>query len=158
MTAPLRPLVEELVYEAALRLDAGDFAGFLALCDPRFRYRIGAFSPEIRRPMVWLDHDREGLGLLFETLPRHNSDHARLTRHVTLYTARADPASEGREAAAVSALQVFRTGLDGGATELFAAGKIHDRIRLVTDGGARLLDRRIELETRRLGIGSHIPF
>jgi methanesulfonate monooxygenase small subunit len=95
--------------------------------------------------------------LLFETLPRHDSDHARLTRHVTLYTAEIDAASEGGEAIAVSALQVCRTALDGGATELFAAGKIHDRNSLAT-GGALLLDRRIELEPRRLGIGSHIPF
>jgi methanesulfonate monooxygenase small subunit len=149
----MRALVEELVYGAALRLDAGDYPGFLELCAPDFRYSIGAFSPELRKPMLWLDQDRAGLQTLFETLPRHNSDHARLSRHVTLYTV----VPGGDLHAAVSALQVFRTQLDGGATELFAVGKVHDSVRI--DGGvARLAARRIELETRMLGIGSHIPF
>ena len=58
----------------------------------------------------------------------------------------------------VSALQVFRTVLDGGATALFAVGKIFDSVRI--DPGARdarLVRRRIELDTRMLGIGSHLP-
>jgi methanesulfonate monooxygenase large subunit len=45
---------------------------------------------------------------------------------------------------------------DGGKTELFAVGKIYDRARL-RDGAARLSSRRIELDTRQLGIGTHIP-
>jgi methanesulfonate monooxygenase small subunit len=57
----------------------------------------------------------------------------------------------------VSALQVFRTALDGGATELFAVGKIFDTVRLGA-GGARLARRHIALDTRLLGIGSHVPF
>jgi hypothetical protein len=36
-------------------------------------------------------------------------------------------------------------------------GKIHDTIRLV-EGTARLVRRHIKLDTRMLGIGSHIPF
>jgi methanesulfonate monooxygenase small subunit len=151
----MRALVEDLVYGAALALDGGDFAAFVALCAPDFRYTVGAYSPEIRRPMIWLDQDRAGLALLFETLPRHHSDHARLSRHVTVYTVQATAA--GDEARAVSALQVFRTALDGGATELFAVGKLHDTFRLV-DGAVQLTRRHVELETRLLGIGSHIPF
>jgi methanesulfonate monooxygenase subunit beta len=150
-----RAAVEELVYRAALALDAGDFRAFLELCEPDFRYLVGAHSPELRKQMTWLDHDKPALQVLFETLPRHNSDHAPLARHVTVYTV--DVVGEGNEAAVVSALQVFRTTLDGGATELFAVGKIHDRVRL-SGGGARLVQRRIQLETRLLGIGSHIPF
>jgi methanesulfonate monooxygenase small subunit len=150
-----RARVEDLIYRAALALDARDFPGFLALCAPDFRYTIGAYSPEIRRPMLWLDHDRSGLAMLFETLPRHHSEHAALARHVTVYTV--DTGPDDGEARAVSALQVFRTALDGGATELFAVGKIHDVAR-VTDAGAQLVKRHIELDTRLLGIGSHVPF
>jgi methanesulfonate monooxygenase small subunit len=149
-----RALAEELVYRAALRLDALEFSGFLALCEPDFRYTAGAYSPEIRRPMLWLDQDREGMRVLFETLPRHNSDRAPLSRHVTVYTVEAGD-GEGL-LAVVSALQVFRTTLDGGATELYAVGKLHDTARL-TPGGARLVRRHLELQTRMLGIGSHIP-
>ncbi len=122
---------------------------------PDFRYVISAHSPEIRKDMVWLDHDRTGLTNLFRTLPNHVSDRAPLSRHVTVYTV--DPGPTGDEAEVVSALQVFRTSLDGGATELFAVGKIYDQIRLVA-GAGRLVRRRIHLDTRLLGIGSHIPF
>jgi len=150
-----RPLAEDLIYRAALLLDARDFPGFVALCEPDFRYLISAYSPEIRQDMVWLNHDRAGLQALFETLPRHNSDHAPLTRHVTVYLL--DLAADRVSASVTSVLQIFRTTLDGGATELFAVGKIHDSIRLV-DGTARLVRRHIKLDTRMLGIGSHIPF
>ncbi len=147
-------LVESVVYQSALLLDGRDFQGYLELCEPDFRYVIGAYSPEIRREMVWLDHDKAGLQTLFETLPRHNSDHSPLTRHVTVY--RVEVATDGASASAISALQVFRTALDGGATELYAVGKIHDSLR-IADGQARLSRRHIKLDTRMLGIGSHIP-
>jgi methanesulfonate monooxygenase small subunit len=150
-----RGAVEETIYRSALLLDERDFEGFLALCAPDFRYTIEAYSPEIRRPMVWLDHDRGEMQLLFRNLPRHNSDHTPLTRHLTVYTVAVDEA--GTEATAVSALQVFRTALDGGATTLFAVGKIHDRL-VIDQGEARLRQRTIKLDTRLLGIGSHVPF
>jgi methanesulfonate monooxygenase small subunit len=150
-----RALVEELIYRSALSLDDRDFEGFLALCAPSFRYTIEAHSPELRRDMVWLDHDKAGLETLFRTLPKHNSDHALLSRHVTVYTATAGP--EPGETSVISALQVFRTELDGGGTALFAVGKLHDRVQWVGDH-AWLVRRRVKLDTRMLGIGSHIPF
>jgi len=149
-----RTAVAETIASASLRLDDDDFEGFLSLCAPDFHYTIQAFSPEIRREMTWLDLGRAELEVLFRTLPRHNSDHAPLTRHVTVYTVSVDDARG--EASAVSAVQVFRTALDGGATALFAVGKIHDA--LIWDGAqARLLRRRVKLTTRLLGIGSHKP-
>jgi methanesulfonate monooxygenase small subunit len=148
-------LVEVAVYQTALLLDGREFQGYIDLCEPDFRYSIGAYSPEIRKDMVWLDHDKPGLRALFETLPRHNSDHSTLTRHVTVY--RVDVADDGASASAISALQVFRTALDGGTTELYAVGKIHDSLR-ITEGRARLSKRHIQLDTRMLGIGTHIPF
>jgi methanesulfonate monooxygenase small subunit len=105
--------------------------------------------------MIWLEHDKAGLTTLFETLPRHKSDPAPLARHLTVYTVTVS--SDGAQAQAITALQVFRTSLDGGATELFGVGKIHDTVALAADG-ARLLNRHIKLDTRMLGIGSHIPF
>jgi methanesulfonate monooxygenase small subunit len=149
-----RALIEALIYRSALCLDERDFEGFLALCAPSFQYTIEAHSPELRRDMIWLDHDKVGLEALFRTLPKHNSDHALLSRHVTVYTT--SPGDAGTSNV-VSALQVFRTDLDGGATALFAVGKLHDRVRLV-DGRAWLARRRVRLDTRMLGIGSHVPF
>jgi methanesulfonate monooxygenase small subunit len=52
---------------------------------------------------------------------------------------------------------VFRTQLDGGATELFAVGRFHDTVRLDGDQ-AKLARRVVKLETRLLAYGQHIPF
>jgi len=147
--------VEELIYRTFLTLDARDFEGYLALWSPDLHYSVRAFSPEIRRDMVWMDLDRSGLETLFRTLGRHNSDPSPLTRHATVCTVALDVSRQ--QATVVSALQVFRTELDGGETQLFAVGKVHDTVTLA-EGGPRLRAREIRLETRRLGIGSHIPF
>ena len=105
--------------------------------------------------MTWLALDRASLQTLFTNLPRHNSDASLLTRHVAVYTV--SVGADARSAEVVSALQVFRTTLDGGATALFAVGKLYDTLSL--DDGAPLLRRReVRLDTRMLGYGHHIPF
>lgn len=148
-----RKQIEELIYRTCLALDAKDFKGYLALCDDAFHYRITAHSPEIRKDMTWLEHDKKGMQLLFTNLPRHNSDHSPITRHATVYTVEA----AGSEAKVVSALQVFKTSLDGGATELFAVGRYHDTVKLGGDKPV-LLQRTVKLDTRQFGFGYHIPF
>lgn len=150
-----RQAIEELVYRTCIALDAKDWKGFLELCDAQFHYTIATYSPEIRKDMVWLDHDRKGMETLFTNLPRHNSDHSPITRHATVYTVQMDDATH--EASVVSALQVFRTQLDGGATELFAVGRLHDTVTL--NGSALSLAKRmVRLDTRLLGYGYHVPF
>ncbi|WP_428421688.1 aromatic-ring-hydroxylating dioxygenase subunit beta [Methylibium sp.] len=150
-----RHIISELVYQSCMTLDDKDFSAYLELCDPAYHYAITAYSPEIRKDMIWLEHDKTGMQTLFANLPKHNSDHSPLTRHVTVYTVK-----QGEDASryhVTSALQVFRTTLDGGATELFAVGKLHDRISLA-GGTPKLLDRNVRLDTRLLGFGYHIPF
>jgi methanesulfonate monooxygenase small subunit len=88
---------------------------------------------------------------LFTNLPRHNSDHSPLTRHATVYTV--DEKNGSVEV--VSALQVFKTELDGGATQLFAVGRFLDT---VNPQSMKLAKRVVRLETRLLGYGYHIPF
>ena len=138
-----------------MALDDKQFNAYLELCDPAFHYKITAHSPEIRKDMTWLEHDRAGMQALFTNLPKHNSDQSPLTRHVTVYTVKED--ASARQAQVVSALQVFRTSLDGGATELFAVGKLHDLISLSGEA-PKLLAREVRLQTRMLGFGYHIPF
>ena len=150
-----RHAISELVARSCMALDAKDFAGYLELCDPEYRYAITAYSPEIRKDMTWLEHDKAGMQTLFTNLPRHNSDQSPLTRHVTVYTIEQDDAA--KKAKVVSALQVFRTQIDGGATELFAIGKLYDTVSLA-GGAPRLLERQVRLDTRMLGYGYHIPF
>ena len=150
-----RQAIEELVYRSCITLDDRDFKGFLALCDEDFHYTITTYSPEIRKEMIWLDHDRKGLDTLLTNLPRHNSDHSPITRHATVYTV--DLGAGDGTASVVSALQVFRTQLDGGASELFAVGRFHDTVKL--NGAApKLAKRVVKLDTRLLGYGYHIPF
>jgi methanesulfonate monooxygenase small subunit len=150
-----RAAIEDLVYKSCLLLDDKDFRGFLDLCDEEFRYTITTHSPEIRKDMVWLDHDKKGMQTLLTQLPRHNSDHSPLTRHATVYSVELDEA--GKEANTVSALQVFRTDLDGGATALFAVGRYLDKVNLA-GGKPTLAKRVVKLDTRMLGIGYHVPF
>ncbi|MDZ4251713.1 MAG: aromatic-ring-hydroxylating dioxygenase subunit beta [Sulfuritalea sp.] len=147
--------IEELIYRSCLVLDDKDFKGYLNICDPDFRYSITAHSPEIRKDMIWLEHDKKGMESLFNNLPKHNSDHSPLTRHATVYTVEVDAAD--KQAKIVSALQVFKTSLDGGATELFAVGKYIDTVNL-EGASPKLLNRVVKLDTRMLGIGYHIPF
>ena len=146
--------VRELVYRTCLRLDEGDFPGWLDLCAPGFHYTITAYSPEIRKEMTWLDHDRAGMEGLFKMLPKHNSDHSPLTRHASVYLVEAD--GENEKAFVVTSVVVYKTALDGGATELFAVGKYFDEVYLA--GREPLLSsRNVRLDTRELGIGSHMP-
>ena len=152
-----RTTIQDVVYQTCLLLDDKNFDAFLDLCDEGFRYSITTHSPEIRKDMIWLDHDKKGMQNLFTQLPRHNSDHSPITRHATVYQVEVD---EGRkEASVVSALQVYKTDLDGGATTLFAVGKYVDTIKLDSNSGKpRLAKRVVKLDTRMLGIGYHIPF
>ena len=150
-----RTAIQDVVYQTCLLLDDKNFNAFLDLCDENFRYSITTHSPEIRKDMIWLDHDKKGMQNLFTQLPRHNSDHSPITRHATVYQVEVD---EGRrEASVVSALQVYKTDLDGGATALFAVGKYVDTIKL-DSGKPKLAKRVVKLDTRMLGIGYHIPF
>jgi methanesulfonate monooxygenase small subunit len=153
-----RVAIEELVYRSCLLLDDKKFLEYLALCDERFRYSITAHSPEIRKDMTWLDHDKAGMHTLLTQLPRHNSDHSPLTRHATVYTVEANAAAT--EATVISALQVFKTDLDGGISMLFAVGRYTDTVKLnsAAGGAPTLLKRVVKLDTRMLGIGYHIPF
>ena len=160
-TDAVKSAVRDLIYRAGLRLDEQDFAGWLKLCAPDFNYRIRTYSPEIRKEMTWYEQDNAGLKQMIEMLPRHNTDHGRLTRHVTVYTVEID-AAKG-EATATSSFACYRTMLDGinshldaGSSELFVIGKYHDRFRL--DGGKPLfVERTVFLDTRRLDKGSHYP-
>ena len=150
-----RHAITELICNSCMALDDKQFNAYLELCDPAYHYKITAYSPEIRKDMTWLEHDRAGMQSLFANLPKHNSDQSPLTRHVSVYTVKEDAAA--RQAQVVSALQVFKTSLDGGATELFAVGKLHDLISLA-GAGPKLLAREVRLQTRMLGFGYHIPF
>ena len=155
----LRAIVEDVVYTGCLLLDAQDFAGWLEHATDDLTYRITAHSPEIRREMTWLEHDHAGLVALFELLPRHHVNHAQWSRHAVVYQVK--QVSEV-ELEAISSVLIHHTvvdvgdvHVDGGATRVFAVGRYHDRLRNV-QGRWRLAERTARLETRQLGIGTHL--
>lgn len=145
----------EFVAHSCNAMDELDFARFLGMCDPSFSYKITAYSPEIRRQMVWLEKDKNGLKVLLDLLPQQNMDKTPITRHASISTVA--PAEEEDCYDVVSNLQVFRTEMDGGVTTLYAVGKFHDRIKL-NGGEPKFVAREVRLDTRMLGTGYHIPF
>ncbi len=62
--------IERLIYRSCRCLDEEDFAGYLDLCAVDFHYRITAHSPELRKEMIWLDHDRTGLAAAYRAASR----------------------------------------------------------------------------------------
>lgn len=147
--------LRELIARTCLSLDGNDFKSYLEQCDPAFKYRISAYSPEIRKDMIWLEKDKEGMKALFDLLPKQNMDRTPLTRHFSMYTVESD--EQANMAKVVSVFQLYRTEQDGGVTSLAAVGKYVDKISL-NDGRPLLLDREVRLDTRMLGKGYHVPF
>jgi methanesulfonate monooxygenase small subunit len=154
-----RLALEDVIYTGCLHLDELRFDAWLELAAPELRYRITAYSPEIRKDMTWLDHDRPGLAALFELLPRHHVNHAQWLRHAVVYHVVEEAADLAR---VVTSLAVYHTAVDvgdahvdAGATRVFAVGRYHDRLRLER-GRWLLAERTVRLETRQLGIGTHL--
>jgi methanesulfonate monooxygenase small subunit len=145
--------IREVVYRTCTALDAEEFETFMALCSTELDYRVTAFSPEIRKEMIWLDQDYEGMRALLEMVPQHLKRLGTLKRHVSVYFIDRDETAG--TAAVTSSFIVTHTDPEG-RSQLFVAGTYFDEIE--SDGERCLLKKRkAHLETRDLGIGSHIP-
>lgn len=153
-----RSLAEDLLYTAGQHLDDRNWEAWLALTTPDFHYSIGTYSPEIRRQMTWLEHDREGLAALFALLGKHHVDHAQWLRQQTVQSVE----QTGPDVLqTVTQLVIYATSLDvgdahveSGSTRLFAVGRYRDRLQR-TNGRWLLAERYVQLDTRQLGIGTH---
>lgn len=151
----LEKSIRELIADLCLCLDRNDYKGYLAMCDADFNYRITAYSPEIRRDMLWFEKDKKGLEAMVGLLPKQNMDRTPLTRHFNMCVI--SPSPQGDTHQVRSTLQVFRTEHDGGETSLVAIGEYLDKVRIMSDR-AFLVDREVRLQTRMLGKGYHVPF
>lgn len=157
-SASVRAALEETIQRANQWLDERRFGAWLEATAPEFVYRIVSYSPELRKDMTWLQHDRAGLAALIELLPKHHASGADWLRQVVVGSI--DLTSD-TEAAVTSTLSIFHTvvdvgdsHIDGGSTQLFAVGRYSDRYRSHGDRWL-LLERTVRLQTRQLGIGSH---
>lgn len=151
----LEKMMRELIAQLCSCLDQADYKAYLALCADEFNYRITTYSPEIRRDMLWLEKNKEGMSAMIDLLPKQNMDRTPLTRHFNMCTV--SPSSQSDMYDVRSTLQVFRTEHNGGESSLVAIGEYWDQIR-VTSEGPLLVDREVRLQTRMLGKGYHVPF
>jgi methanesulfonate monooxygenase small subunit len=145
--------VRRLVGQSCAFLDGEEFDSFLSLCAPEFQYQVTVYSPEIKKRMIWMNHDRKGLASLFRVLPQHVRLLGSLFRHASVYSI--DRIGGSDNASVASSVLIVQTDPDG-VSKLFAAGRYLDTVSL---GGERplLLARTVQLETRDVGIGSQAP-
>jgi methanesulfonate monooxygenase small subunit len=144
--------VKDVIYQTCLAMDDEKFDEYLALCAEDYQYKVTAYSPELRKEMIWLEQSRTDLMAMFEMLPEHVKPEGRFTRHAQVYRVR--PGSwhdEGHER-----VDVYFTN-DRGDTKVFAIGRYNDVVD-TTGAAPRLKSREVRLETRSLGAGSQIPF
>lgn len=151
VASDVREAIRELIGRTALLLDAEAFEAFLEHCTAEFSYRASVMSPELGREMVWLEQDREALEKLFRALPEHLTRPGRLTRQVNV--ARIEDQDHGFSV--TSTVSIFATDLKGQST-LLAVGRYQDLV-VSTAGQLQLMSRELQLDTRDLGIGAHVP-
>ena len=154
-------LVKDTIYRSCIYLDDEQWPEWLDLCSEDFNYRITSYSPEIRKDMIYFAHSFSELKSMTEMLPKHNTDHSPLKRHAVVYTV---SLAEGlKYADAVTSVVIYQNMLDGvnshidsGETRLFCVGRYIDKL-VISDQQAKLADREVRLENRRLDKGSHWP-
>jgi len=153
--------IRSAIYRACILLDDEKWSDWLQLCEQdSFEYEIGGWSPEIRKDMIYFSGDWDHMKQLTDMLDKHNTDHSPLRRHTTVYTI--DKNDDGTFNV-VSSLAVYQNLLDGinshidaGESHLFLIGRYHDTMK-ITDGQAKFLKRKVDLDTRRFDKGSHWP-
>lgn len=145
--------VVSLLQDSCRLLDKEDFAEWLAMCADDFSYRLHAYSHELRSEMTWLEHSKDQLRILFDTLPEHQRYPGRFLRHVSV-----QEITQGESAGEVrvtSTVLISHTDFEG-LSRLYAVGRYRDQVSLTGDR-PQLLERAVDLDTRVLPFGSHIP-
>ena len=144
--------IKQFVYHSCQLLDEEIFSDYLALFDvEKTRYRVTAYSPELRKDMVWLDHQREELEIMLKMIPEHIRMPGRFFRHATVYSV------ERKEDTAnvVTSLLLFHIDQHGQLNPLSAA-RYHDQIRVGRDTLA-IAFRDVRTDSRIFGAGIHVP-
>ena len=142
--------IVNFIQKSCWMLDEEDFDGFLSLVAKNFQYKITAFSPEINKEMIWMDEDFEGLKNLLVMVPEHLRRLGKFTRHLSI----GQTFREKDEIIIHSSFIIIHTDLDG--NQIFLGGRYKDKMDIEIKD-VFLLSREAHLETRDLGIGSHVP-
>lgn len=102
--------------------------------------------------MIWLEHDFAGMQGLLEGVPEHLRRQGRMLRHLG---ASVMVEASAQHTVLDTSVLLLHTDLQG-VTGIWAAGRYRDVVAAGLDG-ARLQNRRVQLHTRDLGTGSHVP-
>lgn len=146
--------IRDFLNGVADALDREAWDEFLSMCAPEFEYRVTAHSYELDEDMIWLIHDLDGLRQLFEVLPEQlGRKGTRMLRHVSFVAI--EPGEADGQMVATSKVIAVRTSPEG-VSALFAAGRYIDVVD-IAGAALRLIRRETRLDTRELGIGSHVP-
>lgn len=146
--------IRDFLNRVADALDREAWDEFLSMCAPEFEYRVTAYSYELDKEMVWLIHDMDGLRYLFDVLPEQlGRKGTRMLRQISV-TDISRGEAKGHVDVTTKVIAV-RTSPEG-VSELFAAGRYLDVVD-VAGGTPRMIKRETRLDTRELGIGSHVP-
>jgi len=143
--------INNLIYSSCLSLDGKDYDSYLKLFSEEMNYRVVAYSPELRREMVWLDHNFTEMKNLFKMLPQHVKLPGTFFRHSVVYQIERIE----QTLKATTSLMLMYTDLNG-STKLMAAGRYHDTLS-ESDGALLIKSREVRLETRDLGPGIQVP-
>lgn len=151
-TQAVPPAVRERILLAAYLMNSERFLAWADLFTPSGEYSIHVQSPELNGEQIWQIASRRDLIHNAETLSQHVRDDYRHT-HVVSPLVALESSTERTQT--VSSFSVFRTSLRG-ETSVFAVGH-YDDVWVNLDQTWKLERRRVRLDTRELGTGSHLP-
>ena len=143
--------IVNFIQKSCFLLDEEDFDGFLKICNENFEYKITAFSPEINKEMIWMDEDYAGFKNLLMMVSSHLRRLGKLTRNVNV----GEVQRRSEKILIKSSFIIIHTDLEG-KSNIFCVGRYQD-VLISKKSSVSLLSRHAHLETRDLGIGSHVP-
>ena len=144
--------IKNLIYKSCKTLDAEEFDDYLDLYAEEFEYKVTNFSREIQKGQEWMDVNRSELKGLLGNVPLHFRLLGSFMRHATVY----DIERNGADTAhALTYVTIYYTTPEG-ATSVWAVGRYYDVIDVSGDVPL-IADRNMKLETREVGIGTHLP-
>ena len=144
--------IKNLIYKSCRVLDAEEFDAYLALYAEEFDYKVTNYSREIRKEQEWMDVTRAELKGLLANVPQHSRLLGSFMRHATVYEIERNGADTAK---ALTYVTIYYTTPEG-ATRVWAVGRYHDVID-VSGESPLIADRDMKLETREVGIGTHLP-
>lgn len=146
-----RLAIQDFVHRSAALLDDEKLDEWIGLFDDNGTYELCAYSPEIRKWMIWWKSDRASLAAQLKEVNQHVRDPASRRRVV------GTPMVEirGDRARAVSPFAVYRTTPDG-STNLYLVGRYEDQL-MKKSGVWLYVEHKAITDTRMLESFTHIP-